>query len=84
MTFSPETPNTTPKDNKYENNYIAQNAGQEIINQDAGQEIIKQDAEKAVTFVENEAVELMKDAKEEFQELKNEFKPCDISKHYTT
>jgi len=79
MTFSPETPNTTPKDNtnanKYDNNYIAQNAGQEII---------KQDAEKAVTFVENEAVEVMKDAKEEFQELKKEFKPCDISGHYTT
>lgn len=75
MTFSPETPNTTPKDNKSDNNYIAQNAGQEII---------KQDAEKAVSFVENEAVEVMKDAKEEFQELKNEFKSCDISKHYTT
>jgi len=79
MTFSPETPNTTPKDNtnanKYDNNYIAQNAGQEII---------KQDAEKAVTFVENKAVEVMKDAKEEFQELKKEFKPCDISGHYTT
>lgn len=72
MTFSPETPNTTPKD---DNNYIAQNAGQGII---------KQDAEKAVTFVENEAVEVMKDAEEEFQKLKKEFKPCDISGHYTT
>ena len=27
---------------------------------------------------------VMKDAKEEFQELKKEFKPCDISGHYTT
>ena len=79
MTFSPETPNTTPKDNtnanKYDNNYIAQNAGPGII---------KQDAEKAVTFVENKAVEVMKDAKEEFQKLKEEFEPCDISRHYTT
>ena len=77
MTFSPETPNTTPKDNtnanKYDNNYIAQNAGPGIINQDA---------EKAVTFVKDEAVKVTKDAEEEFQRLKKEFKPCDISGHY--
>lgn len=75
MTFSPETPNTTPTENT--------NVADKQVEEKAGSKI-NQLGQNAVTLFKNEAVEVMKDAKEEFQELKKEFKSCDISGHYTT
>ena len=85
MTFLPETPNnknvseTNPPDTTSTENT---NVADKQVQEKAGS-TIKQKVQEAGTFLRNEAVEVMKDAKEEFQELKNELNPCDISRHYT-